>query len=102
MTAAPPSLVDLVSGMPDIVKLTVSGLALDPPTLDVRTASRTMIEMLDHLVLLGIAVVVIAGLKRAYRLTLFGVEVYEEIRKRSPSDATIAANDRGCDPDDAA
>jgi hypothetical protein len=95
--------VQLVTQMPDVVKVTVVGLALDPPTFDDRLVSPTLVMTLDHLVEMGIAVAAIDGSNRSYRLTQFGVAVYDEAKARSPSDATLPANDMAFEsPGDAA
>ena len=97
MASSPPdgaALAAFLDAMPDAVKLTIVGLAMEPLTLADRTATRLFLMTLDHFVARGIALVSIDGPLRSYRLTVLGMEIYERVRHEAPSDdGTNPAND---------
>lgn len=93
MSDAPDPIVDFVDSLPDLVKLTVAGMAIDPPTVDVETSEPNFVFALDFLVRQGVAVATNVGSKRTYHLTVVGQEVAHEVSTRRLSDGSISAND---------
>ena len=83
----------IAEGMPDIIKLTIVGIALDPPTIDPTAVEPVFAQALDMLVGLGIAVACAAGKLRTYHITGLGTEIYDIVKTQRPSDASLPAND---------
>lgn len=83
----------LADWMPDIVKLTIVGIAMDPPKIDPHRSNPLMVASLEHLVVLGIATATIEGKLRAYHLTRLGTEIYDIVKHQAPTDGSLPAND---------
>jgi hypothetical protein len=88
----------LTEGMPDLIKLTIVGIAIEPPTIDPNAVVAAFALALDALVRLGIAVACAAGKKRTYHLTGLGFEIYDLVKRDKLSDGSVAANDSDHDP----
>ena len=89
----PDPIVEFVDKLPDLVKLTIVGIALDPPTVDLSASEPNFIFALNFLVEQGVAVSTTKGTQRTYYLTALGSEVADEVNTRRLSDGSVATND---------
>jgi len=82
-----------VASLPDIVKASLCGLVIDPPTIDVGGDLQSTAAVMDYFVRMGFALVSVEGARRTYHVTDFGAEIYELVKDARQSDASLPAND---------
>src|ERR1044072_7328991 len=93
VTSFPGHAAKLAGQMPDVVKLTVVGIGMDPPPFDLTRINPTMVKCCEHLVVLGVVSASGNPSARSYVLTDLGRQVFAIVSVQSPSDGTIPAND---------